>query len=130
MENKPNCISGVSVNLDRLVHRYDPVNLSPDSPHAFIYYLTISNLSDRTITLLGRKWIVEQTNGEKLVIEGDKIVGETPTLSKGEKFSYNSYHSTNIDSLVYGSFHGIDEFHQKFYVPIPKFNLDLASKTE
>jgi ApaG protein len=32
----------------------------------------------------------------QLVVEGDKIVGETPASPPGEQFSYNSYHVTGL----------------------------------
>jgi ApaG protein len=82
-------LPGLSVKLDKLVYHHGD-NLPPDRPHAFIYHLTIRNDSDRTVTLLGRKWVIENTDGTSLVVEGDKIVGETPTLAPGGHFSYNS----------------------------------------
>src|SRR5206468_113010 len=87
-------LPGLRVELDKLVYRHGGEQLPPDRPHAFIYYLTIRNDSDRTVTLLGRKWVVEHSDGTQLVVEGDKIVGETPRLAPGEHFSYNSYHVT------------------------------------
>ena len=92
-----------------------------DKPHAFIYFITIRNGSDRTVTLLGRKWVVVHADGSRLVIEGDKIVGETPRLAPGEQFSYNSYHVTGCDATAHGSFHGVDEEGRKVHVMLPPF---------
>ena len=92
-----------------LCYHHGGASLPADKPHAFVYYITIRNSSACTVTLLGRKWVVEQVDGERLVIEGDKIVGETPRLTPGEEFSYNSFHVTGVDAVVHGSFHGIDE---------------------
>ena len=41
--------------------------LPADKPHAFVYFITIHNSSDRTITLLGRKWVVFHADGTRLV---------------------------------------------------------------
>ena len=60
-----------------------------------------------------------------LVIEGDKIVGETPRLAPGEEFSYNSYHVTGANSTVNGSFHGVDEFGNKIHVLLAPFDLNI-----
>lgn len=104
------------------------MSLPPDKPHAFVYFITISNASDRTITLLGRKWVIEHADGSRLVIEGDKIVGETPRLASGESFSYNSYHVTGTDARALGSFHGFDEYGRRIHVVLPAFDMQIPSE--
>jgi ApaG protein len=118
-------LPGLRVKLDKLVYRYGGNDLPPDKPHAFIYFLTIHNDSDHTVTLLGRKWVIEHADGTQLVVEGDKIVGETPTLAPGAHFSYNSYHVGHCDSRAHGSFHGLDETGARVYVRIPPFDLTI-----
>jgi len=118
-------LPGLRVELDNLVYRHGGQQLPPDKPHAFIYFLTIRNDSDRTVTLLGRKWVVEHADGTQLVIEGDKIVGETPTLAPGEHFSYNSYHVGQCDAKAHGSFHGVDEHGARIFVRIPAFEMNV-----
>ena len=118
-------LPGLSVKLDKLVHRSGLGELPPDKPHAFIYYLTIHNESDRTVTLLGRKWVVEHADGTRLVVEGDRIVGEPPCLAPGASFSYNSYHVTADDARVHGSFHGLDEHGRRIWVRIQPFALKI-----
>ncbi len=116
-------LPGLSVVLDRLVHQHDPRQLPPDRPHAFVYFLTIHNQSNRTVTLLARKWIIRTASGETLVVEGDKIVGQTPKLTPGESFSYNSYHVTGENCAAHGSFHGVDEDGNRVHVLIPEFSM-------
>ena len=113
------------MELDNLVYRHGAGELPPDKPHAFIYYLTIRNDSPLAVRLLGRKWVVEHSDGTRLVIEGDKIVGETPHLAPGESFSYNSYHVTGTNASVHGSFHGLDELGRRIWVRIPPFALEI-----
>lgn len=120
-------LPGLRVDLDKLVYRHGGASLPPDRPHAFIYYLTIRNESPHTVTLLGRKWIVENGDGTQLVIEGDKIVGETPRLEPGGHFSYNSYHVTGTDARAHGSFHGIDETGHAVFVRIPMFDMVIPA---
>ena len=68
-------LSGLTAHLDKLVHHHGGPSLPPGRPHAFVYFITIRNASDRTVTLLGRKWIIAHADGTSLVVEGDKIVG-------------------------------------------------------
>ena len=118
-------LPGLEVVLDRLDYREAMSNFPQESPHAFVYHLTIRNGTDRKITLLGRKWIVFDAEGQRRVIEGDKIVGQVPVLEPGETFSYNSFHLTAGDSQAEGSFHGIDEFGNRIHVRIPALSLKI-----
>ncbi|HEY3755977.1 MAG TPA: ApaG domain [Opitutaceae bacterium] len=120
-------LPGLTARLDKLYYHHGGVSLPPDKPHAFVYYITIRNGTDRTITLLGRKWVVLHSDGTRLVIEGDKIVGETPRLSPGEQFSYNSYHVTGCNARAHGSFHGVDEFGTMLHVLLPPFDLVIPA---
>lgn len=120
-------IPGVDVQLDKLVYHYGGITLPSGCPHAFIYFLTIRNQSHHSIVLLGRKWIIRQESGECTILEGDKIVGQTPRLHPGESFSYNSYHVTCGNAEVSGSFHGINQLSQKIVVPIPAFSLKVPT---
>lgn len=120
-------LPGLSARLDKLCHHYGGVTLPPDKPHAFVYFITITNNSDHTITLLGRKWILEHRDGSRLIVEGDRIVGETPRLEPGEKFSYNSYHVTGMDAVAHGCFHGVDEKGKRVHVKLSPFPLSIPT---
>ena len=118
-------LPGLTARLDKLVYHHGGKALTPDKRHAFVYFVTLQNDSEHTVTLLGRKWIVYNENGDQLVIEGDKIVGETPRLDPGEQFSYNSYHITGCNARVHGSFHGIDDLGRKVHVVLPPFPMTI-----
>ena len=123
-------LEGLSVHLDELRYQYGGPNVPPETPHVFIYFLTIANHSDRAVKLLGRKWIIQDEEGETLVVEGDKIVGETPCLIPGESFSYNSYHVTGCDARVVGSFHGFTASGLRVHVILPPFDMRIPSGDE
>src|SRR5664279_4099474 len=78
-------VPGLSAHLDRLVHHHGGTCLPEGKPHAFVYFITIKNESDRAVTLLGRKWMILHEDGSRLVIEGEKIVGESPRLAPGAR---------------------------------------------
>jgi ApaG protein len=118
-------LPGLTARLDKLCYHHGGASLPADKPHAFVYFITIRNGSDRAVTLLGRKWVVAHADGTRLVVEGDRIVGETPRLAPGEEFSYNSYHVTGGDAESHGSFHGLDEFGNRIHVLLPPFALHV-----
>jgi ApaG protein len=120
-------LPGLTARLDKLVYHHGGMSLPPDKPHAFVYFITIANGSDHTITLLGRKWIIHHADGTQLVVEGDKIVGETPRLAPGEQFSYNSYHVTGVDARAAGAFHGVDDHGAKIHVTLPPFEMRVPA---
>lgn len=118
-------LPGLTACLDKLCYHHGGASLPADKPHAFVYFITIHNASERTVTLLGRKWVVLHADGTQLVIEGDRIVGETPRLAPGEQFSYNSYHVTGCDACAHGSFHGVDEQGRRVHVLLPPFEMSI-----
>jgi ApaG protein len=117
---------GLRVTVDKVVHHRD-ANFPPETPHAFVYFLTISNLSQETVKLLGRKWIIRYPDGTTEIVEGDGIVGETPTLPPGEKFSYNSYHLAGGPTTAEGSFHGTAQSGERIFTRIPLFAMTPPS---
>ena len=97
----------------------------PERRHPFAYYITIENHSDRTVTLLGRKWIVRQEEGGTLVVEGVGVVGKTPRLCPGETFSYNSYHAVCANAEVSGGFFLRDDSGRSFAARVPDYHLEV-----
>lgn len=118
-------LEGLKANLDKLVHHREKSSVKGINLHAFIYFVSIRNLTDRSITLLGRKWILNYMDGTTTVVEGEKIVGETPTISPGETFSYNSYHVTHLSAQACGSFHGFDQFENKIHIRMHPFRMEI-----
>lgn len=121
-------LPGLSVTIDRIV--YSPqLQAPPDKPHPFIYFITIHNRSDHTVTIKGRKWVVTDITGDKLVVEGDGVVGQMPEILPGDSFSYNSYHTISCDSIAEGSYIGLNENGQSVIVRIPKFKLEIPPES-
>ena len=118
-------LEGLRAKLDKLVHHREKSKVKGFNLHAFIYFISIKNLSNRTVTLQGRKWVLSNDDGTTTVVEGEKIVGESPIIPPGETFSYNSYHVTHLSASACGSFHGLDEFGEKIHVRLEPFRLDI-----
>jgi ApaG protein len=103
---------------------YMPTLEAPaDKPYPFVYFITMRNLSADALTIRARKWVVSQSDGETLVVEGDGVVGQTPRIEPGESFSYNSYHTIGMDSEARGAFFGERADGQLFFSRIPVFRM-------
>jgi ApaG protein len=121
-------LDSLHVTLDKLV--YSPkLETPPERPHPFAYYLTIENLSEETLTIRGRKWVVTDGRGRRLVIEGDGVVGKTPRLEPGERFSYHSYHVIATDSVAEGAFFAVSEAGEPVAALIPRFEMKVPRQT-
>lgn len=126
-------IDGLRVVVDQVVYM-PSLHSPPDKPHPFLYYITIYNDSDRTIKVLGRKWIVTQSDLETVVVEGSGVIGETPTLHSGENFTYNSYHVVACSAEAEGALYGVsmndagEVRSQRFMVEVPLFHLQCPNQ--
>jgi ApaG protein len=88
-----------------------------------VYHVSIHNGSAETVNIFGRKWIVRDTDGDTLVVEGDGVVGQFPKLEPGQTFSYNSYHVIKAESTATGSFFGTTTHGRPVFVRIPRFEM-------
>jgi len=118
---------GLSAQIDKLVHYHEPERQPSDAPHAFIYFITIHNQSESTVTLRGRRWVLRHADGHIHVVEGVGIVGKEPTLTPGERYIYNSYHMTHCDCIAQGSFHGIDSSGYRIHLRIPEIEMTIPA---
>ena len=120
-------LMGLNVVVDRVV--YQPDMATPeDRPHCFAYFITIQNDSDITVTIKGRKWVVNEADGNKTVVEGDGVVGMFPELESGESFDYHSFHLFSGDwAVATGSYIGVDANGRSVITRIPEFRMDVPA---
>ncbi len=118
-------LEGLEVVVDRVV--YQPEMATPeDRPHCFAYFITIHNNSEKTVTIKGRKWVVDEADGNKTVVEGDGVVGLFPELEPGETFDYHSFHLFGGSwAVAKGSYIGLDEDGRTVVTRIPEFRMDV-----
>jgi ApaG protein len=120
-------LEGLSVVVDRVVYQSD-MDTPEDRPHCFAYFITISNNSNITVTIKGRKWVVNEADGNKTVVEGDGVVGMFPELESGESFDYHSFHLFSGDwAVATGSYIGVDANGRSVITRIPEFRMDVPS---
>jgi ApaG protein len=118
-------LPGLKVTVDRLLYQRLKTEQS-EKPHSFIYFISIHNNADVAVTIRGRKWVVTHDDGSVLVVEGDGVVGETPTIQPGGKFSYNSRHIIGTDSaMAEGAYLGVDDSGRRVMMRIPRFRMEV-----
>ena len=115
-------LPGLTVTVTQVVHAPE-FNGPPGKPHVFVYFITIANGSTETVTIKGRKWVVSDSRGHRVVVEGEGVVGKYPRLEPGQSFSYDSFHVIGSDSVAEGAFFGLTEKGDAVFTRIPAFQL-------
>jgi len=120
-------LAGLQATVDQIV--YMPQLEAPeDRPHPFAYFITIHNNSPETVTIKGRKWVVTDSEDQRVVVEGDGVVGKFPRLAPGDNFSYKSYHVIGSDSRAEGAFFGVTDTGEPVFTRIPQFVMKVPRK--
>lgn len=114
-------------NIQIRVHsEYISSQSSPeDERYFFSYTIEITNLSNETVKLMSRRWIVTDAQCGEQIIEGAGVVGEQPTILSGDSFTYTSCAllKTPVGSMQ-GSYRFLVlETKEAFVAPIPPFRL-------
>ena len=105
---------------------YDIKNSFPaENRFVFRYNITIQNLGNDAVKLHKRKWLIYVLGFGFTEVNGDGVIGLTPTLEPGEEFNYFS--NVILRSGV-GNMQGSYLFENlltngSFQSEIPKFNL-------
>lgn len=117
-------LSDLRVRIDKVI--YAPHLEAPeDRPFPFAYFITIENGSQVTVTIKGRKWVVTDSSGQRLVVEGDGVVGKFPRLAPGDSFSYNSYFVIASNSVAEGAYLAITDDGRPVITRIPAFEVRI-----
>ena len=101
----------------------------PEAGHfVFGYHVRIENVTDSSIQLLSRYWLIRDANGEDTEVEGDGVVGEQPVIAPFRAHEYQSY---CILKSATGSMEGVYRFVRtdgsRFEAAIPRFQLDAGA---
>ncbi|GGE90653.1 MULTISPECIES: Co2+/Mg2+ efflux protein ApaG [Pseudoalteromonas] len=92
--------------------------------YVFAYSITIKNHSLCSAKLLSRYWLITDANGKEVEVQGEGVVGETPTIAPGESYKYTS--GAVLDTPVgtmQGHYTMRNEFGTEFEAPIEVFRL-------
>lgn len=94
--------------------------------YVFAYTITITNQGEKSAKLLGRQWLIIDSNGKIQEISGDGVVGKQPYLKPGDVFRYTS--GAVLETAVgvmQGNYFFVGEDGCQFTAPIPKFTLSI-----
>jgi ApaG protein len=113
---------GIRVRVDP---EFDPYRSKPSAGHwFFLYTVTIENVSEVTVQLLSRHWIITDGNGEVEEVRGPGVVGEQPILAMGESYQYTSGCPLTTDvGKMEGSYQMVTTSGELFDVEIAPFTL-------
>ncbi|MCW3121241.1 MAG: ApaG domain protein [Flavipsychrobacter sp.] len=119
---------GVCIRVETF---YQPAQSNPiSSEHLFAYRITIENLSEYPVKLLSRHWHIVDSNGTRREVQGEGVVGQTPTIPSGASYQYTS--AVNLNSEIgkmYGTYLVENLFNKrKLTVNIPEFQLLVPAK--
>ncbi len=119
--------SGLSVEIIDISRI--PEERAPQSHKlGFAYTIKISNDSDKTVQLLGRKWMIKHEDGHVDTVEGDGVVGQQPVIEPGGHHVYQSFCMLHGDSgSMWGLYFGKDEDENPVMWTIPKFNMSIEN---
>ena len=100
------------------------------SLYFFMYKVTISNQTNKTLQLLRRHWHIYDANGNIQTIKGEGVIGEQPVMIAGTSFQYNSFCPIKTE---FGKMSGFYIFEEKgtgdlFKGIIPEFSLVVPTR--
>jgi ApaG protein len=97
-----------------------------DNRYVFTYTITVTNNGESAAQLLGRHWIITDSNNQVQEVRGQGVVGEQPLIKPGQSFGYTSgtVLSTPVGTMT-GSYQMVTEDGTKFDATIPQFVLSV-----
>jgi ApaG protein len=109
---------------------YLPDQSDPDARnYVFGYNIVIANLGDQPAQLLSRHWRIIDAHGRHEEVEGPGVVGQTPRLSPGQAFKYQSFCPLKTP---WGTMEGIYHFKRddgsRFEAKVARFYLHLPAR--
>ena len=114
----------------RVEPQFEPRRSQPSAGHwFFLYTVTIENLSDETVQLLTRHWIITNGDGEVEEVRGPGVVGVQPILAPGESFRYTSGCPLTTDvGKMEGTYQMVSTAGESFDAEIAPFTLCVAEQ--
>ncbi len=90
----------------------------------FAYFIRIENHNTERVQLLSRHWFIHDSIGEMKEVEGEGVVGQTPVISPGKSYEYNSFCVLeSFEGFMEGTYTMERANGEQFEVTIPRFTL-------
>lgn len=110
---------------------YQPAYSHPHrNRYVFSYQIRIENLSETTVQLLRRHWLIFDSSGNHQEVEGEGVIGQQPVLQPGQSHQYTSWCPLTTDiGRMHGEFLFLRLSDQStFPAAIPEFQLIVPSR--
>ncbi|WP_413507297.1 Co2+/Mg2+ efflux protein ApaG [Serratia proteamaculans] len=103
-------------------------SIPEEERYVFAYTITIRNLGRFNVQLLGRYWLITNSNGRETEVQGEGVVGEQPLIPPGGEFQYTSgaILETPLGTME-GHYEMVDHQGQPFQTAIPVFRLAIPT---
>ena len=109
--------------------KYIPDQSHPDAKrYVFAYIITIKNLSQQEVQPMSRRWLITDSNGKQMTVEGEGVVGQQPVIAANDEYTYNS--GTVIETpvgVMQGQYIMHDSSGQEFIAEIEPFRLAIPN---
>lgn len=109
--------------------RYIEEQSQPEkSRYIFAYTITIRNLSQQSVQLISRRWLITDANGKQLTIEGEGVVGEQPIIEPMQEYTYTS--GTALETplgVMQGHYVMLDQHNEQFLAEIDPFRMAIPN---
>ena len=104
-----------------LPHESDPVA----QKYMWGYAIRIRNLTEHSVQLRDRHWIIYDAVGRKEEVQGAGVVGDQPVIKPGAHYDYKSgVPLTTPSGLMRGQYRFTTSDGSEFWADIPAFSLD------
>lgn len=103
-------------------------SIPEEDRYVFAYTITIRNLGRFNVQLLGRYWLITNSNGRQTEVQGEGVIGEQPLIQPGGEFRYTSgaILETPLGTME-GHYEMVDHQGQPFRTAIPVFRLAIPT---
>jgi len=118
--------AGLRVTVDKVI--YHPGADAPVDPALLLRFISSPSITTLTSPSPSKpaNGVVTNANGEVMALEGEGVVGQTPTIESGEAFDYNSFHLLDTrTATAEGSYIGLDALGHRVLTRIPKFEMQV-----
>ncbi|HYN09301.1 MAG TPA: Co2+/Mg2+ efflux protein ApaG [Vicinamibacterales bacterium] len=110
----------ISVLSEYAADRSNP----PRNEWFFLYTITITNEGHDVVQLISRYWVITDAGGHVEEVKGPGVVGQQPTLSPGQSFTYTSgCPLTTPFGTMQGTYQMVTKSGEFFDVKIAPFTL-------
>ena len=103
-------------------------SIPEEERYVFAYTVTIRNLGRFDVQLLGRYWLITNSNGRQTEVQGEGVIGEQPIIRPGSEFQYTSgaILETPLGTME-GHYEMVDQQGKPFRTAIPVFRLAIPT---